>query len=106
MSFDAADIAAMIDAFGEPVTIDTAGDSRTVQAIFDNDYRQVDFGDGNVGTLAPRLTLATANVEAIMDAGEIGESGTTAVVRGTVYRVPSHQPDGQGFSILILTQEV
>lgn len=104
--FDTADIAEMIATFGESVIIDTAGDSRTVTAIFDNDHRAIDMGEGQVGTRAPMLTLATSDVEEVIDPGEVGDSGTTATVNGTVYRVTSHQPDGNGFSVLILTQEV
>lgn len=105
-TWDATDTAAMLDVFGEQVFIETAGDRRKVVAIFDNDYRQVDLGDGQVATRAPVLTVATSAIDAIIDAGEVGESGTNALVRGTQYRVISHQPDGTGFSLLILAQEV
>ena len=80
MTWAAIDIAEMIDAFGESVTIDSTYSSITTQAVFKNGYRQVDLGDGQIGTLAPALTLATSAIQDAIDAGEILTEGTMATV--------------------------
>jgi len=102
--FTASEIAEIISSFGEIVVIDTAGDSRPLTAIFDNGGESVQLGDGSIETTRPSLRLATSDIQDIVDAGEIDESGTTANVRGTIYRVISHVPDGEGFSTFVLTQ--
>lgn len=77
--------------FGETVTVGGA----SVQAIFDAAYAFGGVGPIGMGSTQPALTLASTSVPA-------DPEGQAAVVRGASYTVASHEPDGTGFSRLLL----
>ena len=98
------------DLFSAQVFADVPQPRARLLANFGVGYNHIDVAAARAAGIAVTntpgaVTDATADIEEIIDAGELGDSGTVAVVRGTQYRVISHQPDGQGFSVLILTQE-
>jgi hypothetical protein len=45
------------------------------------------------------------DVEDFLVPGDLIQDGTFATVREVSYRVLSHQPDGQGFSVLVLGRD-
>ena len=105
--FDDDDILGMILTIGggEAITLDGPIDSATVYAIVDLGHRAVQFSDGEVSALAPSVTVRTIDVEDFLVPGDLIQDGTFATVREVSYRVLSHQPDGQGFSVLILGRD-
>ena len=107
MIFSYDDIIEMIRTCGddEQIILSSNFTETTVYADVRISSQQVQFGDGTVGSLAPSARVATSDIEQFILPGEVGIDGTYATVRGIEYRVVDHQPDGEGFSLLILARE-
>jgi len=105
--FEYSDIIEMVRACGddEQIILSSNFTETTVYADVRIGSQQVQLGDGTVATLAPSARCATADVENFISPGEVGIDGTYATVRGVEYRVIDHQPDGEGFSLLILARD-
>ncbi len=84
------DLTAFLADFGEAVTLNGVAGT----AIFDADYAVANAG-GGVASTAPVLQLRTADVPAL-------PVGKGVVVRGVNYTIAEHQPDGTGWSLLLL----
>lgn len=106
MSFDAVDIAGMVSAFAEEetVTIDFGGRTASVIAIFDDGYLQTTIDGVAVFGRSTRVLVPTDQVEEL-EVGDCYGRGTRLMVSGNTYAVTSHQPDGSGFSLLMLARE-
>jgi hypothetical protein len=86
--------------FGQTVKIrPVSGQKKTVTAIFDNDYIEVDTG-GNVGfaLLQPRLMCKTSDVAAVTE-------DATVEIDTVHYKVKVVKPDGTGMTELILEKQ-
>ena len=79
--------------FGGEFAVDGVLDGRAVRVILDNGYRS----QLGVGAREPQASLATT------DAGA-ATRGSVLVVAGTTYRVRAVQPDGTGWTDLVLEQ--
>jgi hypothetical protein len=74
--------------FGRPAALD----GRPVRVIFDSPYRE---GFDGMATAQPTAQLASADTAALTQASLL-------VIDGTTYRVTSVQPDGTGWTTLML----
>ena len=83
--------------FGEVGTYTpAAGSSVRMQCIFDNDFVEVDLGDyASLDGVSAIVTVETALLPNVAH-------GDLFSVRGGDYRVVGNEPDGTGFSRLIL----
>lgn len=81
--------------FSQNVVIGKTGQEKTIKGIFDNEYYMVESGFVMNSTTSPVLTCKTSDVENL-------EQGTRVVIGGVKYEVVNHQPDGTGFSKLLL----
>ena len=77
--------------FGQDVVLGGA----TTRAIFDNAYERAFDG---IATKQPMLQLPSAAAAAVTQA-------STAVVGGVTYRVRDIQPDGTGWTLLLLERQ-
>lgn len=87
----------MLADFGEKFVYRTLGSgSKTITAIFDNNYQAVDAG-GNLpfAMQQPQLTCRTSDIP---NAGE----GDTVVINGSTYTVRIVMSDGTGITELML----
>ena len=107
MIFEYSDIIEMVRTCGDDEQIILSSNFTEVNVYADVRIgsQQVQFGDGTVGSLAPSARVATSDVDSFITPGEVGIDGTYATVRGVEYRVIDHQPDGEGFSLLILARD-
>lgn len=80
------------DDFCELVTV---GAVVGVRAIFDEPYALGNVGNSGMASSQPALTLATADVPTPYYHQPV-------VVRGVDYVIGAHEPDGTGFSRLLL----
>lgn len=80
-------VAAYLAPFGQAAVLD----GRAVTVIFDNAYAE----SLGLATRAPMAQLPTADVA---NSGQ----GSTLVINTNSYRVRSHEPDGTGWSALML----
>lgn len=74
--------------------VDATLDGQPVRVIFDNAYTEV----LGLATRSPRAGLPTAR------AGSV-QQGSVLVVAGTTYQVASVQPDGTGWTDLMLERQ-
>lgn len=89
-----ADRLAMLRDFG--VTVTHSGGSFT--AIFDRAFELLQFeGVAGVATTQPRLLARTSDVSALA-------RGTALTVDGVNFKLEEHQPDGTGFTLLLLSK--
>lgn len=84
-----------ISAFFQPEDVATVNGVAGVRAIFDNGYSLGTVGISGMASSQPALTLATTSVPA-------DPVGLPVVVQGVSYLVAAHEPDGTGFSRLLL----
>ena len=84
-----------LGSFSEKVTLGLTGTPRVIDAIFDNAFYDQSLGQTTLDTTAPRITA--------LDTDLVGVArGQSITVRGTAYDVLQVQPDGTGFSTVIL----
>lgn len=89
-----ADRAALLRDFG--VTVTYSGGSFT--AIHDSAFELLPLGEViGVATTQPRLLARTSDVSALA-------RGTTLTVNGINHKLEEHQPDGTGFTLLLLSK--
>lgn len=79
------------DEFGDPAT----WNGTTVNGIFDNEFELAELGDISVEGTAPAFQCPSAKVVGIAQ-------GNPFTVKGGNYKVVREQPDGTGWSIVIL----
>ena len=72
--------------------------TKSVRAIFDNSFFDSSIGETVMDTTSPRVT-----VKAVDAAGIPREAFVT--IRGQTYSVSQIQPDGTGFSTIMLAHE-
>lgn len=96
MRFGTADITAMLSAMGQAVTIG----SGSYTGVYESPGQVANLFSGGVETTVPALLMASTDVTA---AGIT--HGTSIVTDGTTYKVIGIEPDGTGFTALILTEE-
>jgi len=88
------------DAFGEEVIwTPTSGGANTISGVFDNEYT-VESGtqEIGIGLPSPRVTCKTADVPS-------AARGDHLAIAGVTYHVLEVQPDGMGFTVLILSRD-
>ncbi len=76
------------------VTVTKTGGA-TFTAIFDNEYAQADFDGTAVERTAPMLMARTTDVSALA-------KGATLTVNSVAYTIRRLEPDGTGFTRVIL----
>ena len=84
-----------ITAFFQPEDVATVNGVAGVRAIFDNGYSLGSAGLSGMASTQPTLTLPTISVPA-------SPVGLPVVVSGGSYLIAAHEPDGTGFSRLLL----
>lgn len=95
MKFTAADITAMIDAFGDDVTTDF----ETMRGIYQAPGKVFDSYNGGIVTTSPTLLLSE------IDAALITENSTFITIGAETFQAIEIMPDGAGFSELTLTKD-
>lgn len=104
MTWNVRDQTALLEAFSESITIDFGTTQVDTIGVMDDGYQQMMIGNVEVADRMSRVTVAMS-VVADLATGDCYGSGTQVIARGNTYAVTSHQPDGQGFSVLILARE-
>lgn len=95
MQFSAADIAAMLAAFGQAVTIGAV----STTGAFDAPGKPVIRNGETIITDAPTLLLSEA------DAALVTKDSTVLTIGGVTYQAYEKTPDGAGFVELDLTRD-
>lgn len=100
MRFSPADIADMLDATGEDITITLHGVAvKTIRAKFRKDFEPVSMGDMDTGLLSPSFMAATADMEGIT-------SSHLFTVGGTDYRMNTKPQElSSGFTRVLLAKK-
>jgi translation initiation factor 2 gamma subunit (eIF-2gamma) len=96
----ASDRAALLADFGEPVKYNpTSGSVKTITAIFDNIYEEVEAG-GTVGVSMqqPRLFVRTDDITGATE-------GDAITVRNVAYTIRVIMSDGLGMTELVLEKD-
>lgn len=92
----AEDRAGMLEDWDEVTIDDGANPPNTFMGIFDNAYFEADLGDGPpVGTRQPMFLAQTSDVAPL-------PVDTRLLVKGAAYLLKETQPDGTGFSTVVL----
>lgn len=99
MPFTASETAAMFDPAltTDAVYTPQGGAASAIKVIFDNEYRAVNIETGQVESAGPQATCKTSDVAN-------AKHGETLVINSTTYYIIEIQPDGTGFTILILSR--
>ena len=82
------------DDFGVAATIGAA----TVYGIFDDEYTGVNAATGEVATSDPRFLCRASDVTSVAQ-------GTTVTINSVAYKVTNIEPDGTGFTSLVLSRD-
>lgn len=79
------------------IYIPKVGPQKTINAVFDKDYAEVEILDGPpVQSTGPRIGIRVADLDAQPTRGD------KCTISGVTYRVDEYRPDGQGGATLIL----
>ena len=85
-----ADRLSLLKSLGEQIEVE----GRSVWAIFDNGYSELDFG---VDSTSPQVTVRDRDIAGLpLDA--------RVVIRGKKYTAVTRQPDGEGLTVLGLSE--
>ena len=87
------DITAFLDTTTGFATLATLGVGGTAPVVFDNGYQ--DSLGGLIESSGPRALGSATDLAAVVQ-------GSTITITAVVYRVASIQPDGTGFTLLML----